>query len=237
MKNVLLSFICLMQASFALVVSGTSGISVVGDTEIVSNDGTTIVFQSIHDDGSNQGAEITHDTSASFVPSSSQPLYFQFSSIVAPVSTDFFYGNAGNPNKQSSDSNAFSIVIESNGHVIAREKGQANVTLLTGLSLNDVVDFDIIVYSDGAHKFTYDITATSGAVSYTETGIEGNQNADSDPSNYDFFAVGTGQGQPREQFELSNFAVGDEPITNVPEPTSGLLLLGSSLALLLRRRR
>jgi len=176
MKKKFIFFICLLQATLAAtIVSGTSGFSVTGDTEVVSNDGTTITFQSIHNDGSNQGAEITHDTSASFVPSAAQPLYFQFSTVVA-----------------------------------------------------------IIVYSDGAHKFTYDITATSGALSHTETGIEGNQNPDSNPSNYDFFAVGTGQGQPREQFELSNFAVGDMPI---PEPSSGLLLLGSSLALLFRRRR
>jgi len=245
MKKALLTYtiLFLQSVSAATTISGVSDFTTLGsDTIISSNDGISLFYNNQHagttQSGSDQGSGVTQDTSASFIPSAAVPLYFQFSTVVANRETDFFYGAAvtgvASANAKRSDQNAFSVGISTSGDVFARQNGNnlLSFTTLAGLAQGSVVDFDIVVHTDGTHKFTYDVTASSGGVTETITGVSGNQNSQGNVSNYDFHAIGT-RGLETGDYLLSDYAVSDMPI---PEPSSLVLLVTSGLYLLRRRR-
>ncbi len=234
-------FLQLLNA--ATTISGVSDFTILdSDTVISSNDGTSLSYNNQYvgttQSGSDQGSGVTQNTSASFTPTAAVPLYFQFSTVVANKETDFFYGAAvtdvASANAKRSDQNAFSVGISTTGDIFARQNGNnlLSFTTLAGLTQGSIVDFDIVVYTDGAHKFSYDVTASSGGVSETMTGVSGNQNAQTNVSNYDFHAIGT-RGLATGDYLLSDYTVSDMPI---PEPSSLLLLVTGGLFLLRRHR-
>lgn len=248
------NILCVLAATCALsqaavtVTSTGSNTTALGNTDITLANGD-IDFESFNaGTGSDQGSGITINTSDSITPTVGEDLYFQFNTPVAEVETNFFYGQSttqvNSANASRSDQNAFSVGIDDNGNVFARENGNnlLDFTSLQGLATGTNVQFDIVLSTSIGINFTYEATASyfdtvsNSIITETISNISGNQNGQGNVSNYDFFAVGTTTRDVPggESFSVDGFTFSDMPI---PEPSSSVMIALAGSLLMLRRRR
>jgi len=223
--------------------NNNTSITVVGDTAEFSVG-----------DQNDQGVGIQIDTSSSLSPTNGEELFFQFDTEVTSREVQFFYGNSSNFSSsaaESGDSNAFSVGIDTNGNIFARNNGTAIdfSSSFSNLDVNTQVSFSIVLRSElgqnNGTAFEYDATvnifdpATNTIITETLFDISGNQNPANDVSNFNFFAIGTQGLSADETFTVSNFIASDTPIKllAVPEPSSAAMLALAGSLLILRRRR